>query len=162
MLKKLSNFIFVAIFVTFSFLAVLNSPVAASDCSWLGPFAGFCGNGSNVNTQVKSGLGDTVSKAITSGITIFFFAVLVVAVFYTLKAAITYVRAEGDDKKVGQAKASMRSILFGVGTMFIAVIAILFIYSFFGASADGQTTGIAAAIDGLVAPIVKLFGGTTK
>jgi hypothetical protein len=69
---------------------------------------------------------------------------LVVGVIYTVKAALTYVQAEGDEKKVGAAKASMKSVLFGVATMFLALIGLVLLQTLF--KGDGTGVGLKGAI----------------
>lgn len=94
--------------------------------------------------------GDTIAKAVTNAMTIMFIVVFIVAVFYTFMAAIKYIRSEGNEQKVEEAKNAVKAVLFGVAAMFIAIIGILLINAFFGGNGG---TGLGTAIDDLLAPI---------
>lgn len=148
-------FTFITLFVSFtpSVRAAAGVDITG-DCFFnsLG-FPGLCPSAEIGNTLKSPGA--TITGIIINFINVFFFVVLLVGVVYTLKAALNYVRSEGDEKKVGQPKSSMKSILSGIALMFLSLIALLFISSFGGN--DGSLTKY---IDGVVEPIYKLIDGT--
>jgi len=173
-MKKQITKIFTSIIASIFVLTFLITPVFAEvgdqagnqvqqaatsgDCGWLGNLAGLCTNSEAIKSEISDcAIGETVSNVITAILNIFFFAVLAFAVYSTLRASIKYIRSEGNEKMVGEAKAAMRSILLGVGTMFICVIIILFLQGIFGAN-GGSQTGIAKAIDDAITPILRLVG----
>ena len=74
---------------------------------------------------------DRILSLIQAGITIFFVLVLIVAVIYTLIAAVKYIRSEGNEQKVEGAKNAIKAVLMGVAAIFIALIALVIINSVF-------------------------------
>ncbi len=129
----------------------------------IGAIVGFVGPLSPVSAQVilpinvnppivqpGTDKGQTVANAVSSVMTIMFIAVFIVAVFYTFMAAIKYIRSEGNEQKVEEAKNAVKAVLFGVAAMFIAIIGILLINAFFGGTSS--TTGLAKAINDLLLP----------
>lgn len=99
-----------------------------------------------VNDQDR---GKLVADTVTSAMTVMFIAVFIVAVFYTFMAAIKYIRSEGNEQKVEEAKNAVKAVLFGVAAMFIAIIGILLINAFFGSTG---TNGLGAAINSVLDP----------
>ena len=108
----------------------------------------------NLNPAIvtSTNRGETIAKAVTSAMTIMFIVVFIVAVFYTFMAAIKYIRSEGNEQKVEEAKNAIKAVLFGVAAMFIAIIGILLINAFFGGKGNG-TTGLGEAIEQVLAPL---------
>jgi len=173
MLKNITNKIFTLVTLVIMFSGLFMMPVlaqvasaqptttanpqstASGGCAWLGPLSGLCTSGSGATSAIKEcQLGTTLSNIVTLILNIFFFAVLAFAVYSTLQASIKYIRSEGNEKMVGEAKAAMRSILLGVGAMFICVIFILIIQGVFSAGdADFGTS-----IDEALRPVFELFG----
>mgnify|MGYP007125673514 CR=1 FL=1 len=111
----------------------------------------------NVGGNLSKNPGSTVNTVVTNGMTVLFIVVFVVAVFYTFMAAIKYIRSEGNEQKVEEAKNAIKAVLFGVAAMFIAIIGILLINAFFGGS-GGDGNALSKAIDSILAP----FRGTAK
>lgn len=97
-------------------------------------------------------LGSNSSKIVTSVLTIMFIVVFVVAVFYTFMAAIKYIRSEGNEQKVEEAKNAIKAVLFGVAAMFIAIVGILLINAFFNGGPAG-TDALTNAINNIINPL---------
>ena len=93
--------------------------------------------------------GVLINSTVTSAMTVMFIAVFVVAVFYTFMAAIKYIRSEGNEQKVEEAKNAVKAVLFGVAAMFIAIIGILLINAFFGGSSGSS---LSEAINSVLRP----------
>lgn len=95
---------------------------------------------------------ETTYSIVQSAMTILFVAVFIVAVFYTFMAAIKYIRSEGNEQKVEEAKNAIKAVLFGVAAMFIAIVGILLINAIFGGNAGGQNV-LVDAINGVLNPL---------
>ncbi len=93
--------------------------------------------------------GALINSTVTSAMTVMFIAVFVVAVFYTFMAAIKYIRSEGNEQKVEEAKNAVKAVLFGVAAMFIAIIGILLINAFFGGT---NGLGLTQSINDVLKP----------
>ena len=104
--------------------------------------SGFCSSTESIDSSTT--ISETISNIFTSFVYLFIIIVLVVGVIYTVKAALTYVQAEGDEKKIGSAKASMKSVLFGIATMFLALIGLVLLQTLF--KGDGNGSGLQGAI----------------
>lgn len=117
---------------------------ANEDCILYGipVLQGFCSSTNDLGTSTS--ISKTIAGIFTSFVYLFIIIVLVVGVIYTVKAALTYVQAEGDEKKVGAARASMKSVLFGVATMFLALIGLVLLQTLF--KGDGTGGGLKGAI----------------
>lgn len=95
--------------------------------------------------------GAQVTAVISSVLTVIFIVVFVVAIVYTFIAAIKYIRSEGNEQKVEEAKNAVKAVLFGVGAMFVAILGIVLITALFGI--NDPTGGLAKAINDIVRAI---------
>lgn len=93
-------------------------------------------------------IGGTVATMVQSLITVIFIVVLIVAVLYTLKAAISYIRSEGNEQKVEGAKNAVKSVLLGVGAMFVALVGVVLIGSLF--NGNNESGGLSKNIQQLI------------
>lgn len=139
MKKLLSTFLVMAVTVVamFSGMSTVSAQKAdatSSVCIWGGIpiLKDLCGN------QTASGLATNPGTMIVGVakiiLTVFFVLVIAVAIFYIMKAALKYIRSEGDEKKVEQGKQAIKSILMGVAAVFVGVIGIVFILIVFNAT----------------------------
>ena len=94
----------------------------------------------------------TTYNIVQSAMTVLFIAVFIVAVFYTFMAAIKYIRSEGNEQKVEEAKNAIKAVLFGVAAMFVAIVGILLINAIFGGNA-GDEGVLVKAIQGVLNPL---------
>jgi heme/copper-type cytochrome/quinol oxidase subunit 2 len=106
----------------------------------------------DIPTYPVKDLPNNASKIVTSVLTIMFIVVFVVAVFYTFMAAIKYIRSEGNEQKVEEAKNAIKAVLFGVAAIFIAIVGILLINAFFNGGAAG-TDAFSTAIKNIIDPL---------
>lgn len=150
MLRKLFTTIMTVAVVAMSFFTM--SPVASAadanvKCIVNGtPFSFLCNLSSPSTTGGAKCPGTLVANLFKSGLTLALVVVLILAVAYVIKAAINFIRAEGDEKKVGAAKAAMISVLKGIGAMFIAILGIVIINVLF-VSNDSGNSSISEAVD---------------
>jgi len=91
---------------------------------------------------------------LSSILTIVFIVVFIVAIVYTFMAAIKYIRSEGNEQKVEEAKNAVKAVLFGVGAMFVAILGVVLISAFFGISDPTSTVGLTGAI-GAIQKLLK-------
>ncbi|MEI6462573.1 MAG: hypothetical protein WCO33_02790 [bacterium] len=93
--------------------------------------------------------GVTVTNLIMSILTLLFIVVFIVAIVYTFLAAIKYIRSEGNEQKVEEAKNAVKAVLFGVGAMFVAILGIILINALFGGASD-PTSGLGTQISNII------------
>lgn len=127
-------------------LLAFVSPLAVSAQTILPPVL------NNIPKYSVDKLPTNASQIVTSVLTIMFIVVFVVAVFYTFMAAIKYIRSEGNEQKVEEAKNAIKAVLFGVAAMFIAIVGILLINAFFNGGAAG-TSALEQAITNIINPL---------
>ncbi|HEC65758.1 MAG TPA: hypothetical protein ENI23_10710 [bacterium] len=78
--------------------------------------------------------GDTITSRIRLGLMIGLGAIILVAIVFSMIAAFKYISSQGDETKVVEAKKAVQSILVGVAVLFISIIGIFLIFTFFGVS----------------------------
>lgn len=72
-----------------------------------------------------------VTARIRLGIIIALGVVILVAVVFSILAAIKYISSQGEEGKVAEAKKSVTAILTGIAVLFIAIIGIALVLVFF-------------------------------
>lgn len=60
--------------------------------------------------------------------------IIVVAVVYALIASFKYIQSQGDPGKIEDAQKAIKAIFFGIAAMMIAVVGVILVFVFFGAS----------------------------
>ncbi|MBN1916242.1 hypothetical protein JW796_04675 [Candidatus Dojkabacteria bacterium] len=75
-----------------------------------------------------------VTARVRLGIIIALGIVILVAVVFSILAAIKYISSQGEEGKVTEAKKSVTAILTGVAVLFIAIIGIALVLVFFNVS----------------------------
>lgn len=76
-----------------------------------------------------------VTARVRLGIIIALGVVILVAVVFSILAAIKYISSQGDEGKVAEAKKSVTAILAGIAVLFIAIIGIALVLVFFNVQA---------------------------
>ncbi|MEI6887070.1 MAG: hypothetical protein WCK31_02420 [bacterium] len=134
-------------------LALLFVPVSVNAQSLIPTFLDpLVKAGSSLGTEP----GTSTVTLLSSILTIVFIVVFLVAIVYTFMAAIKYIRSEGNEQKVEEAKNAVKAVLFGVGAMFVAILGVVLISAFFGVTDPTNTTGLTGAINDikkLLAPL---------
>ena len=74
---------------------------------------------------------DYVTSRIRLGIIIALGVVILIAVVYSILAAIKYITSQGEEGKVADAKKAITAILSGIAALFIAIIGIVLVLVFF-------------------------------
>lgn len=93
-------------------------------------FAGnLCGGDSGAANAV--GLGVTLVQTVLS---LVFVWIIAVAVYTIIRAAIKYIRSEGDNTKVEAAQKSIRTVFVGIGALLVGIVGLAIVIALFGAS----------------------------
>lgn len=105
-------------------------------CTLLGPLGlpfgcsdGNFGGGNVVN--------DYILPRVQFILSLLFIGLIVLSIFYVVKAAITYIQSQGNPEKIGEATKSIRSVFIGLGALFVGIAGILIVLAFFGGPAGG-------------------------
>ncbi len=73
-----------------------------------------------------------VTNRVRFGLVVALGVVVLVAVIFSIIAAIKYISSQGDESKVESAKKSVANILIGLAVLFIAFVGIILIFTIFG------------------------------
>lgn len=72
---------------------------------------------------------------ITSRVQLFFVLALIVlilaAVIYTIMAAFTYVRSQGESGKIEEAQKSIKAVWMGLASLFVGIVGMVLVFVFF-------------------------------
>lgn len=98
-------------------------------------FAGnLCGGESGASNAV--GLGITL---VQTALSLVFVGIISVAVYTIIRAALKYIRAEGDDSKVEEAQKSIKRVFIGIGALLVGIVGLAIIIALFGATGGLNT-----------------------
>lgn len=113
------------------------------------------GNVSNTGTQVATSTANVLQLLLS----LVFVGIIIVAVYIIIKAAIKYIRSEGDETKVKEAQKAIKTVFVGVAALFVGILGIVLILAFFQVS--GGTEDLSGANTGtfLDTFFQNLFGG---
>jgi hypothetical protein len=136
-----------AILTTFTvFGGLFATPVNAqagtfSICSLLGPIGqpfgcGADGTGQFGDTNIAA---DYLLPRVQFVLSLLFIGLILFAVFYVVKAAVTYIQSQGQPDKIAEATKAIRSVFVGLGALFVGIAGILLVLAFFGGSLSGNT-----------------------
>jgi hypothetical protein len=81
----------------------------------------------------------TLGSYIRFGLSLVFIAIIGVSIFIIIKAALKYIRSEGDEGKVAEAQKAIKNVFLGVGALIVGIIGLVIILGFFNASGALQT-----------------------
>lgn len=81
-----------------------------------------------------SGAAGFVTSRIQLGLVLALGAVVLISVVYAILAAFKYIQSQGDSGKIEEAQKAIKAIFFGIAAMLIAVVGIVLVFVFFGAS----------------------------
>jgi hypothetical protein len=153
MKKKLSLFLlsFVFLFsgVFLPFSPLVSQVHAQNLVCKIFPFIGsitfwninsLCGGGDSQGALTKAK--SFVSDAVTTVGSLIFIGIIVVAVYIIIKAAVKYIRSEGDETKIGEAQKAIKNVFLGIAALFVGIIGIVLIIAIFNAGGAIGTTDI--------------------
>jgi uncharacterized membrane protein YidH (DUF202 family) len=82
-------------------------------------------NAENTSTTIRSTFNLIVS--------LIFVAIIIFSIYVIIKAAIKYIRSEGDPAKIEEAQKAIKSVFIGIAALFVGLIGIIIVIAFFGA-----------------------------
>lgn len=145
-MRKLSKTFAIGALATFmfavaSFLPINQVTVNAQDnliCK-LFPFigdiditSGLCGGDAG---QTASSIGEWLKF----GLSLIFIGIIIIAVVSIIKAAIEYIRSEGDEGKVQEASKSIKSVFIGIGALIVGLVGLAIVLTVIGADESLNT-----------------------
>lgn len=89
--------------------------------------SGLCG-GSATNTAT------TIGAWLRFGLSLIFIGIIIIAIVSIIKAAIEYIRSEGDEGKVQEASKSIKSVFIGIGALIVGLVGLAIVLTVIGAS----------------------------
>ncbi|MBN1332116.1 hypothetical protein JW978_04575 [Candidatus Dojkabacteria bacterium] len=97
----------------------------------------------NISGFLNDWSGSTVTEKIVGflrlALTLAFGAVILVAVLFSIMAAIKYIRSQGDSGKVEEANNAIKAIFQGVAAMFVGFIGIVIVFFIFDVALPDPT-----------------------
>jgi hypothetical protein len=100
----------------------------------------LCGGGTTQGTAEQAA--DATLSIIRLATSFIFIAIIVIAVFIIIKAAIKYIRSEGDESKVQEAQKAIKTVFIGVAALFVGILGIVLVLAFFQVASPSDTTGL--------------------
>jgi ABC-type phosphate transport system permease subunit len=68
------------------------------------------------------------------GVSFIFIGIILIAVYVIIKAAIKYIRSEGNEEKIQDAQKAIKQVFVGIGALFVGLIGLVIIIVFFNAT----------------------------
>jgi hypothetical protein len=130
-IKQLVTKIIVVSIYAFLLLSFSNFTVLAQPVSDLLPCDQY-------NTSVFDACGDVnsqITSVIRIGLTLVFSIIVFYGIFLIIKAALSIIRSEGDSSKIEAGIGIIKSVYWGIAMIFIGIVGIVIVLSFFGAQA---------------------------
>lgn len=127
------------LFTLVLFGGIFVSPVKAQFgiCDLLGPvgqpFGCASGNFGDVNVAT-----DYLLPRVQFVLSLLFIGLILFAIFYVVKAAVTYIQSQGQPDKIAEATKAIRSVFVGLGALFVGIAGILLVLAFFGGPLGGS------------------------
>lgn len=81
--------------------------------------------------------GSTIRATFNLIVSLIFVAIIIFSIYVIIKAAIKYIRSEGDPAKIEEAQKAIKSVFVGIAALFIGLIGIIIILAFFNVSNVG-------------------------
>ncbi len=85
---------------------------------------GLCGTESDLSA---------VAGLVQFLLSMIFVGIIAIAIFFIIKSAIKYIRSEGDEGKVEEAKKALKAVFIGILTLIGGLVGLLIVISFIGA-----------------------------
>lgn len=97
-------------------------------------FGGICViNNQGVENNVNQ-LATDAGSLVSFGLSLIFVGIIAVAVYVIIRAAIKYIRSEGDEGKVEEAQKAIKTVFMGVGALLVGIVGLVIILVFFQSS----------------------------
>lgn len=85
---------------------------------------------------------DAAVALVRLSLQLIFIGIIIISIYIIIRAAIKYIRSEGDDQKIQDASKAIKSVFIGIAALFIGIIGIVIILAFFNASVGTDTNEI--------------------
>ncbi|MDQ6986089.1 MAG: hypothetical protein Q9M91_05780 [Candidatus Dojkabacteria bacterium] len=96
----------------------------------------LCGTG-NIEGDARSAV-STVEQLIQLGVSLVFIGIIIIAVGTIIKAAVVYIRSEGNEGKIQESQKAIKSVFIGIGALIIGIIGLVIVLAIFNA---GEAVG---------------------
>lgn len=124
------------------FGGVFASPAKAQFgiCELLGPIGQpfGCASGQFGNVNVAT---EYLLPRVQFVLSLLFIGLILFAIFYVVKAAVTYIQSQGQPDKIAEATKAIRAVFVGLGALFVGIAGILLVLAFFGGPLSGTNDG---------------------
>ncbi len=77
---------------------------------------------------------DEARSLIQFGLNLVFVGIIILAIYIIVKAAINYIRSEGDDEKIKSANKSIKAVFTGIIALFVGILGIILVLAIFNAT----------------------------
>lgn len=112
-----------------------------------------------INSLCTGVSADTTSETIKSTfnliVSLIFVAIIIFSIYVIIKAAVKYIRSEGDPAKIEEAQKAIKSVFIGIAALFVGLIGIIIIIAFFGAGDALQTNEVNDDVNPLLNSILN-------
>lgn len=105
-----------------------------------------------VDAQTTS---DTIRSTFNLIVSLIFVAIIIFSIYVIIRAAIKYIRSEGDPAKIEEAQKAIKSVFIGIAALFVGLIGVIIIIAFFGAGGALQTNEINDDVNPLLNSILQ-------
>ncbi len=92
--------------------------------------------GSDISGGAASAI-DTGEALIQFALSMIFVGIIAFAIFVIIKAAVKYIRSEGDESKVEEANKAIKNVFIGIGALIVGVIGLVIILGIFSSASGG-------------------------
>jgi len=81
---------------------------------------------------------DAIVALVRLALQLVFIGIIIISIYIIIRAALKYIRSEGDESKIQEAQKAIKSVFIGIAALFIGIIGIVIILAFFNAGV-GET-----------------------
>ncbi|RMD77221.1 hypothetical protein D6810_01530 [Candidatus Dojkabacteria bacterium] len=103
----------------------------------------FCAGGND--SAIVEGAASDAANLIRFALQLVFVGIVGVAIYVIVKAALKYIRSEGEKESVEQARAAIKTVFAGIAALFVGIVGLVLVIAFFNASGAlnvGESSGI--------------------
>ncbi len=98
---------------------------------------------------------DTIKSTFNLIVSLIFVAIIIFSIYVIIRAAIKYIRSEGDPAKIEEAQKAIKSVFIGIAALFVGLIGIIIIIAFFGAGGALTTNQVNNQVNPLLNSILN-------
>lgn len=84
----------------------------------------------------------TTQSLVQFGASLIFIGIIAVAIFIIIKAAIKYIRSEGDEGQVEEATKAIKNVFIGIAALLVGIIGLVIILSIFSSTTASNEDGL--------------------